>query len=681
MTTDSIDVSCSPLSSFNEKKSQLHNYIGKALNVAKSLGLSGEVQKLQKTAHQLDSDSFKTLIIGEFKRGKSAFINALLGQEVLPSYAIPCTAVINEIKYGPEEKAILHFANPFPESTPFKLARDVQKHIDAHRSDGEIPPMEIPPGRLKEFVTIPNPAKDQAESVFESPYKKVELFWPLPLLKNNIEIIDSPGLNENKSRTLITTDYLGQADAIIFVMTCTALASQTEMDVIDNTLRRNGFEDLFFVCTRFDEIAPKEQEVVMTYINEKLRNRTNLRNGIQFVSSTNALDAKMEGDVNKLNESGFVALEENLYSFLVNNRSRLKLLKPSKNLRSFINDALLDYIPNKEKMLGQSLDQLEENAKKAEPQLERAERKKESTINEIEGIRNDIKEKARKSFTKFLEDQAEKVTHWLDNYELKNGISIFSLKWTSEQAKPIIQECVEHVGKRLEEAQIEWEEDTFRPFLEGQLDSLSKDIQTNLEDFYKDIAAAKTSITGESEDIGVKDVGVMERVLSAAGGALTGCWGAAAVGALFGWKEMAKALLPNLAILAVASLLGIINPFVIIPLLLASGGFQALFSVKATTQMIKDKTAENIAKEIMANASKYGEDFGQAVFEKLQVVQDSIKAGMENEILAVKDSVDSARAILQQGEFETLQKKEELENSRNTLRALLDNVNEIIDNA
>ena len=150
---------------------------------------------------------------------------------------------------------------------------------------------------------------------------------------------------------------------------------------------------------------------------------------------------------------------------------------------------------------------------------------------------------------------------------------------------------------------------------------------------------------------------------------------------MFGYKEMVKALLPNLVILAGATLLGIINPFVIIPLLLASGGIQALFSIKAATKKIKDTVAENITKEILSKAGKNGEDFGQAVFEKLQVIQDSIQAGMENEILAVKDSVDSALAILQQGEFETLQKKEELENSRDTLRSLLDNVNEIIDNA
>ncbi len=54
------------------------------------------------------------MVLGEFKRGKSTFINALLGEEVLPSSAIPCTAVINEVKWGEQQRAILHFRYPLP---------------------------------------------------------------------------------------------------------------------------------------------------------------------------------------------------------------------------------------------------------------------------------------------------------------------------------------------------------------------------------------------------------------------------------------------------------------------------------------------------------------------------------------------------------------------------------------
>lgn len=681
MSTDSIDVISAPLSSFNGKKSQLHDYIGKALNIAKSLGLSGEVQKLEKTLSQLDGDSFKTLIIGEFKRGKSTFINALLGQDVLPAYAIPCTAVINEVKYGPEKKAILHFTNPFPESTPYELAPDVQKHIDAHRAEGEIPPMEIPADRVEEFVVIPDPGKDQAQSVFESPYKKVELFWPLPLLKNNVEIIDSPGLNEHKSRTQVTTDYLGQADAIIFVMTCSALASASEMDVVDNTLRRNGYEDLFFICNRFDEVRQAERDRVVSFAHKKLDSKTELSNGIQFVSSANALDAKIAGDAEKLNESGFVELEKNLSAFLIDNRGRLKLIKPSKDLRKFINDALLDFIPNKEKTLSQSLAQLEENAKKAEPQLKNAELNRDKAILKIEKIRERIKNEAGNKFEDFLRAQSTKIKEWLDSYELKSSLKLLSTTFVTEQAKAIIQECSEHVGQCMEKAQMEWEDNTFKPFLEEQLNTISDDIQTNLEDFYEDISGAKLSITGESENVGVRNIGVMERVLSAAGGWFLCGPGSAAVGAVLGYKEMFKSLIPSIAIIAASAVFGFFNPLILIPLLLTAGGIQALFSMKGATKKIKDKTAENIANEIQSHADENGKALGQAVFEKTQAIQDAIQAGMNNEIQAVKDTIDSARAVLQQGEFETQQKKEELDNNRSTLRTLLDSVNDFIDNA
>ena len=52
------------------------------------------------------------MVLGEFKRGKSTFINALLGEEILPAYAVPCTAIINEIKYADVKPG--HFI--FPQS-------------------------------------------------------------------------------------------------------------------------------------------------------------------------------------------------------------------------------------------------------------------------------------------------------------------------------------------------------------------------------------------------------------------------------------------------------------------------------------------------------------------------------------------------------------------------------------
>ena len=94
---------------FTADREKLQGIYSRASSLLSALDLKTEAETLKGNQDSLSSDTFKVLVVGEFKRGKSTFINALLGEEVLPAFSIPCTAVINEIKYSEEKKAILHF--------------------------------------------------------------------------------------------------------------------------------------------------------------------------------------------------------------------------------------------------------------------------------------------------------------------------------------------------------------------------------------------------------------------------------------------------------------------------------------------------------------------------------------------------------------------------------------------
>jgi ribosome biogenesis GTPase A len=64
-------------------------------------------EKLLSLERKLASNQFHLAVLGQMKRGKSSFINALLGAEVLPTGVLPVTAVITEIKYGPRPCATI----------------------------------------------------------------------------------------------------------------------------------------------------------------------------------------------------------------------------------------------------------------------------------------------------------------------------------------------------------------------------------------------------------------------------------------------------------------------------------------------------------------------------------------------------------------------------------------------
>ena len=99
------------LKEFVARQKRLTGIIQEASGLVQKLDMEHCAQTLQQLRQKISSDTFKIMVMGNFKNGKSTFINALLGQEILPAYAVPTTAIINEIKYGEKPKAVLHFLN------------------------------------------------------------------------------------------------------------------------------------------------------------------------------------------------------------------------------------------------------------------------------------------------------------------------------------------------------------------------------------------------------------------------------------------------------------------------------------------------------------------------------------------------------------------------------------------
>lgn len=272
-----------------------------------------DVQEVLDVKDRLEKDNFKVLVIGEFKRGKSTFINALMGKKILPSYSTPCTAVINEVVYGRDEQATLYFKDKKEMPTDLhSVPKCAQQHILKYQNQEEIPPMSINADELEQYVAISEEdlGKEQSDAVKGTPYSKVVLQYPIPLCRDGVELIDSPGLNENSVRTKVTQDYLQQADAILFVLRCPAVGSKTEMEFIENEIRARGHEDIFFIFNAIDQVPEDEQPRLKRMNQKKFAPLTALgEKGIFFVSSEMALKAKTEHDQAALNDTGLPELE------------------------------------------------------------------------------------------------------------------------------------------------------------------------------------------------------------------------------------------------------------------------------------------------------------------------------------------------------------------------------------
>ena len=61
-------------------------------------------EKLAALAEDVALKTYRVAVVGEFKRGKSSLINALLGTDILPTDVVPMTAALTRIRYSPEKK-------------------------------------------------------------------------------------------------------------------------------------------------------------------------------------------------------------------------------------------------------------------------------------------------------------------------------------------------------------------------------------------------------------------------------------------------------------------------------------------------------------------------------------------------------------------------------------------------
>jgi GTPase SAR1 family protein/gas vesicle protein len=611
---------------FQEKQNVLGSLIQRHLKLISSLNMTESEKSLKQLEALVRSNSFKVLVLGEFKRGKSTFINALLGEKVLPAYARPCTAIINEVKWGDSPRALLHPA----------------KSVDAPVSL----PEEVPVNEIEEYVVI----KDDVSEINSNPYEKVELFWPLELCRNGVEIIDSPGLNEHDTRQKVTMDYLSNVDAILFVLSCEALASKSEIDVIDNTLIPAGHKDIFFICNRFNMIEDEEKDSIKQHGINKLAPKTKRgEKRVFFIDARGALGGRLKGDKAQVETSGLALVERELEKFLANEKGNIKILRTAAELQRAIYEAR-GVIPQREAMLRTDFKTLEARYEAAQEPLQRLEMQREQIVRRISNFLEDIKQTISAEGSSFYRRLADKVvSEWVKTLEIKTSMVL-----SKSQIEKIIKEVTEQLSSKMEIELLGWQNQVLQPLVSSRLERLAQEIDERANEFANQLDSLKIQVTGgivSIDDLNIKKVSVIERVLAASGGLLLGAnIGLAGVGAVFGYQEMAKAIIPQLIISVAAITLAAANPLLIFGAMAGGGLIQGLLTAKSTNNKIKEDAAKRFATSIRDSAPQRGDKIADAVVIKLAEIKKSIDENLGQEIQKFREQVHSILEEKQQGQ-------------------------------
>lgn len=187
-------------------------------------------------------DPFTLVVCGDFKRGKSSLINALLGEEVVTTDVTTETVSVNRISYGSHlNEAVL---------------RGGRKMILSDE--------ELQKSKLTSLM------KESGEAITH-----LNIVRPLELLKN-VVIVDTPGLGDAfEDFSELVGDALAQADAVIYVFAVNYPISQHEQMFLKTAILPQGYTELFLVGNFCDTLGSEDdlrrmETMIQTRINNLL---------------------------------------------------------------------------------------------------------------------------------------------------------------------------------------------------------------------------------------------------------------------------------------------------------------------------------------------------------------------------------------------------------------------------
>lgn len=234
-------VSFGTFSNYRQTVAELRDAFTNLKGFCVSLGMKNASESIDEMMKKSAEDSFDVAIVGEFRRGKSTLINALLGKAILPSDVLPTTATLNRVTYG---------------ITPF---------VKIEYKNGTTEDIDI--NQLSDYVTkLTDESEQRAQTI-----RQATVYYPVNYCKNNVDIIDTPGLNDDENMTEVTLSVLPQTDAALFVIMAQSPFSEYERDFLENKMLVSDIGRIIFVVTRIDSFDEEDADRVIQNISDRIK--------------------------------------------------------------------------------------------------------------------------------------------------------------------------------------------------------------------------------------------------------------------------------------------------------------------------------------------------------------------------------------------------------------------------
>lgn len=405
------------------------------------LELTRQAKQARDMATRIKSHVFSVGIMGEFKRGKSTVINALLGEEIAPADVVPASATLNRITYGMKPKATVLYK-------------------DGHHE-------EVPVNKIADYVTkITEESAATAELVDQAVIE-----YPCQFCQNNVEIIDTPGLNDDDRMDAISEAIIPRLDAVVLVLSADSPFSKSEAEFVRNKLMTSDVTRLIVLVNRIDVIYGEENRAkilksIRAKIVKEILERTEAIHGADSklyqdtkdklsdiklypLSAIQALIGRKENRPELVQQSGILEFEERLRKLLTQERGILEIARASGLITTLLGEGE-NALNLRMSALEMTTEEFLRNQKEAEIKIEELRRGKKEEKGRIRHKSVEI----RKQMDDFVQKKYVDLEHRVNDYLTAYPITIEELKTETKQKQlrsKVASDLEEEITKALSE--------------------------------------------------------------------------------------------------------------------------------------------------------------------------------------------------------------------------------------
>ncbi|MBQ7875864.1 MAG: dynamin family protein [Clostridia bacterium] len=225
-----------------EIEGKVRDVVEKAKAVLEKTGQSTYVSEIERIVQDAKSERFTVSVVGEFSKGKSTFVNSLMGREILPVGDLPTTAMLTRIRYN-EAEIMVHFD---------KTGKKVGTYPVGDKSWA---------GLVAENFGAPDPTGTVIVGLND------------PWLKDmGLEINDTPGAGDlEDDRAAVIGDALTRSDGAIITISALAALSMSEKLFIEQRLIAKKTPFLMLIITKLDQVPLKQRKSVVDFVINRLK--------------------------------------------------------------------------------------------------------------------------------------------------------------------------------------------------------------------------------------------------------------------------------------------------------------------------------------------------------------------------------------------------------------------------